>query len=136
MPFVLDCSMALCWVLPDEHNAVADAIAERLESDTAWVPAIWPLEVGNVLLVATRRSRITPEERATLLNTLRALPIQIDETMPDQVLDATLGIADRQGLTSYDAAYLELAQRKSLPLATLDNALAAAAAGEGVKTLT
>ena len=120
MAFVLDSSVALAWLLPDESNARTDALADRLEQEDAQVPAIWPLEVGNALLMAQRRNRITEVDFKRCIAALSALPIEVDTTA---VLAAVLSIAQRSGLTSYDAAYIELAQRRDLPLATLDDAL-------------
>lgn len=135
MPLVLDCSVTLAWLLPDEKNAVVDALMDGLARDAVLVPPVWPLEVGNVLLVAMRRGRISSEDRGRMLKDLRALPIEIDGTASNQALGGTLEIADRYGLTSYDASYLELALRRSLPLATLDAALRNACVSLGVPSL-
>jgi predicted nucleic acid-binding protein len=120
MSFVLDSSVALAWLLQDESNEQVDALADRLESENAHVPAIWPLEVGNALMTALRRKRISEADLDRCISALSALPIEVDQPA---VLAGVLSIARRSGLTSYDAAYLELAQRRSLPLATLDEKL-------------
>ncbi len=120
MAFVLDSSVALAWLLPDETNERTDALADRLEQESAHVPSIWPLEVGNALLTALRRRRINAGAFDRCISVLSALPIETDSTAG---LARVLAIARRFGLTSYDAAYLELAQRRSLPLATLDEKL-------------
>ena len=123
MSFVLDSSVALAWVLPDEGNAYADALLERLIAEGAVVPPIWPLEIGNVLLVALRRGRIRQEEFEAMVERLRRLPIEVDIEATDHALAGVLVLAAQLGLTTYDAAYLDLAQRRTLPLATLDKRL-------------
>ena len=126
MSFVLDSSIALAWVLPDESNPRADELLERLIAEGAVVPPIWPLEIGNVLLVALRRRRIRQEEFETILERLARLPIEVDIEATDHALAGVLLLAAQLGLTTYDAAYLDLAQRRKLPLATLDKRLRAA----------
>jgi len=123
MPFVLDSSVALSWVLPDEQPSRVDALCDRLIEEPAVVPAIWVLEVGNVLLTAARRDRITTAELERLAALLSGLPIETDTDGIAHGLDQVLTIARDNALTTYDAAYLELAQRRSLPLATLDRRL-------------
>jgi predicted nucleic acid-binding protein len=120
MAFVLDSSVALAWLLQDEAHEHTDALADRLEQENAHVPSIWPLEVGNALLSALRRKRISERDFDNCISALLALPIEVDATAE---VAGVLLIARRFGLTSYDAAYLELAQRRSLPLATLDEKL-------------
>jgi predicted nucleic acid-binding protein len=123
MAFILDSSVALAWLLPDETNADTDSLADRLDQATARVPQIWPLEVGNALIMARRRGRITDAELDQCIAALSALPIEVDHPAGAERLAAVLKIARRHGLTSYDAAYVELAQRCGLPLATLDSRL-------------
>ena len=129
MGFVVDASVIAAWLLPDETSPIADAVTERLVSEDAFAPAIWWFEIRNILLIAERRGRITArdtEEALSLLSELRIGPLEdADET-------AILDLARGHGLTVYDAAYLELARRTSLPLATLDRALATAAGAEKV----
>ena len=120
MSFVLDSSVALSWLMPDEANERTDALADALEQANAHVPAIWHLELGNALLMAQRRKRISDSEFRRCVAALSALPIEVDSAAE---LAGVLSIARRLGLTSYDAAYLELAQRRGLPLATLDDKL-------------
>jgi predicted nucleic acid-binding protein len=120
MAFVLDSSVALAWLLPDEANERTDALADRLEQENAHVPSIWSLEVGNALMTALRRKRISDGDFDRCISALSALPIEVD---PTAGLAGVLSIARRFGLTSYDAAYLELAQRRGFPLATLDEKL-------------
>lgn len=120
MPFVLDSSVTLAWLLPDEGSEAVDQLADRLEQDSAIVPAIWALEVGNALLVAQRRGRIKDAELARMVAALDALPIEVDQEAARSALLAILALAKKLALTSYDAAYVELAHRQALPLATLD----------------
>lgn len=126
MPFVLDSSVTLSWLLPDENNDKIDALIDRLESDHAVVPAIWPLEVSNALLVAQRRGRIKADELDRLTKALGALPIEVDPPIAPSGLRAILDLAKSHTLTTYDAAYLELARRRHIALATLDARLRAA----------
>jgi len=128
MPFVLDSSVALAWLLPDEGSDAVDRLADRLEQDTASVPAIWALEVGNALLVAQRRGRIKDDELARLIAALDSFPIEVDSEAAQSGLLPIVDLAKRLGLTTYDAAYVELAQRRALALATLDSRLRSACA--------
>lgn len=123
MPFVLDSSVALAWLLPDENGQAVDALADRLEQDYAVVPGIWTLEVGNALLMAQRRGRLRDDEIDRLAAALEGLPIEVDSPSTAPGLVAIFGLAKKLALTTYDAAYVELAQRRSLPLATLDGRL-------------
>lgn len=120
MAFVLDCSVALTWVLPDEGNEPADGLADRLETESVYVPPIWPLEVGNALLVAQRRGRIKPSELERLIRALAELPIEIEHDTRAIAFGGVMDLARELGMTTYDAAYVELARRRSVPLATLD----------------
>lgn len=117
MAFVLDSSVALAWLLQDEANERTDTLADRLEQENAHVPSIWSLEVGNALMNALRRKRISDGDFDNCISALSALPIEVDTTAD---IAEVLLIARRFSLTSYDAAYLELAQRRGFPLATLD----------------
>ena len=135
MAFVLDCSVALAWVLPDEGSAYADALLDRLVAEGAVVPPVWPLEVGNVLLVALRRRRIRQNELEPIIERLERLPIEIDLGATDHALAAVLVLAGQHGLTTYDASYLDLAQRRKLPLATLDKKLRGACRAAKVDVL-
>ena len=120
MAFVLDSSVALAWLLQDEAHERTNALADRLEQENAHVPSIWSLEVGNALMNALRRKRISDGDFDSCISALSALPIEVDTTAD---VAGVLRIARRFGLTSYDAAYLELAQRRGFPLATLDEKL-------------
>lgn len=133
--FVLDASVALSWCFEDEADAAGDAVLRRLSVEAAAVPGIWPLEVANVLLAAERRKRITPAESGRFLHLLESLPIEVDAHAAARAPREILALARAHGLSSYDAAYLELAVREGIALATRDANLAAAAAGLGVPML-
>ncbi len=132
MAFVLDCSVSMAWLFADEAHGGADALRESLTEEPGVAPALWPTELANSLLTATRRGRISVDEWPELGRQLRALPIEIDPIALPAVLDRVLPMADRYGLTVYDATYLELAARRGLPLATLDRQLAEASRAAGV----
>ena len=135
MGFVLDSSVALAWLLPDEGSAAVDALADRLERESADVPAIWGLEVANALLTAMRRARITMADVDASLAALAALPIRPDQAVGPEELATVVALGARHALTTYDASYVELAQRRQLPLATLDRKLREACAVAGVAVL-
>lgn len=135
MSFVVDSSVAVAWLLPDEQGSVADALADRLAEGVAVAPALLLLEVGNALLMAQRRRRLTEREVDKLLGALMALPISLDSGSPDESLARIMALARKLGLTTYDAAYVELAQRLRLPLATLDTRLAEGARKTGIDVL-
>ncbi|HAF70628.1 MAG: PilT protein domain protein [Acetothermia bacterium 64_32] len=131
--FVLDASVALAWGLEDESNPYTDAALDALEHGEALVPSIWPLEVSNALLMAERRERISQAMVAEFLEYLRSLPIVVEQSGPEQIFGEVLLLAREQGLSVYDAAYLDLALRRGLPLATQDRALRTAAFRMGVE---
>ena len=135
MPFVLDCSMTMAWIFADEGSERTAALLESLLQDHALVPSLWPMEVANVLLAATRRGRIKQNHWPKLLSHLSALPIHIDRETAGHVFNNSLPLAQTHQLSVYDAVYLDLALRRHLPLATLDNRLAAACRASGVPTL-
>ncbi len=130
--FVLDTSVAVAWLLGDEAVPAAESALRRLEDDEALVPHLWHLELRNDLLVAVRRGRSASDGPAERLSALYDLPIRTD-TDPD--LDIAFALAERHGLSFYDAIYLELAARHAAPLATLDKALARAVAVEGLSSV-
>ncbi|MBU2743233.1 MULTISPECIES: type II toxin-antitoxin system VapC family toxin [Acidithiobacillus] len=132
MTFIADASMTLAWCFRDETAEFPNRVRERLLVEGLCVPAHWALEVCNALLAGARRGRITMPELRELLPDLRLLPEAIDHQTDAAAWSATLDLADEHGLTIYDAAYLELALRKKLPLATLDKQLLAAALAVGV----
>ena len=132
MNLVIDCSMTLSWYFEDERTVARIAVLNQVAEAGAVVPALWRLEVLSGLQVAMRRGRITAEYRDASLTDLRALAIAIDPGTNRRAWSATLRLCDRLGLTPYDAAYLELALRRQLPLATLDDELVRAAQAENV----
>lgn len=132
MQFVLDCSVAISWCLVDENNSTANAILAMMPDAEAFVPGIWSLEIANVLLVAERRNRMTQEQSSEAITLLQSLLIQVDTATDANALGATLTLGRQEGLAAYDAAYLELALRLGLPLATVDQRLAEAATRCGV----
>ena len=134
MAFVLDCSVALAWIFPDEATEATHRLLDSLVEGRAFAPTLWPIEVANVLLVATRRGRIDPDEWEQLCANLEALPIEIDPVSTSRVWGKTLQLANAHRLSVDDAMYLELALRMRLPLATLDRALGEAARTEGLET--
>lgn len=136
MAFVVDASVALAWCFEDEQSAHADAVLARLGKEAAVAPSIWPLEVANGLRSAERRGRIDERELPRVLRLLEALPIEVDGMTLQRALADVLPLARAVGLSSYDAAYLDLALRKGLPLATADEYLGQAAVAAGVELLT
>jgi len=132
MAFVVDASVALAWCFEDEATPYAESVLDRLQQTAAVVPAIWPLEVANVLLTAERRQRLTEAQTVRLAQLLRGLPITIDTEGLTQALGSTLSLGREYGLSAYDTSYLELAMRQGLSLATQDAALREAAARAGV----
>lgn len=135
MSIVLDASATLAWVYQDEMTDTAQEILDRVTSVGALVPTIWRLEVANGLNIGIRRGRIRADYRNEALATLALYDITVDTETWQQAWSATLRLADQFGLTLYDAAYLELAQRRSLPLASLDGPLCAAARALGVSVI-
>ncbi len=129
---VVDSSVTLTWCFEDEQTAASLALLEQVVEHGAVAPAVWPLEVLNALVMAERRKRVDAAQRQRLTGFLRDLPIALDAETAAQAWSATVQLAERHRLTVYDAAYLELAQRRGLPLASLDNELRAAAQAVGV----
>ncbi len=132
---VLDSSVALALVNRDETTPNITEVFQRVARHGAWVPAIWRLEVANSLESAVRRGRIEPYVRDGALADLATLPISTDADTDRHAWGATLQLAIRHRLTVYDAAFLELAQRRRLPLATLDRDLLSAAQAEGISII-
>ncbi len=117
--FVLDVSVTMAWCFKDEASDETWILLERLAVDTAIVPGIWAAEVANVLLVAERRRRIGQTEIRAFVAQLRALPIAVEETSPDRMLGEVMSIGREMRLAAYDALYLDLAIRHSVPLRPL-----------------
>ena len=133
MSLVIDASVALGWVFGDERHDAVWQIVERLRDGPAWVPAHFHLEVGNGLLSGLRRGSLTADQARTAVVALGALPIEVDLDSPSRAFSESWPLAAQYGLTTYDAAYLELTIRRGLPLTTLDESLAGAANAEGVE---
>jgi predicted nucleic acid-binding protein len=131
--FVVDASVTMAWCFEDEATPDTDAVLDRLATDAAVVPAIWQLEVANVLLVAERCRRLSEAQSSRFAGLLAQLPIDVDDHPADIAALAALG--RRHELSSYDASYLALAQGLGAGLATLDRPLAGAAARAGVDLL-
>jgi len=130
MPFVIDNSVVSGWYLESQATPYTEAIAGRLREDRAVVPALWELELTNVMRTACLRQRMTAEKAQQVLARLAKLPIVVDRAgVPPHEL---LALALRFGLSSYDTAYLELALRLQIPVATVDLALKGAAMASGV----
>jgi len=135
MSIVLDSSITLAWIYSDETTVPVRQVFDVLSEAGAWVPGLWRLEVANVLEMGVRRKRHDAGFRDGTLADLAQLPIQVDTETDRQAGSATLRLAERHQLTLYDAAYLELALRRNLPLATLDEDLRRAARAEKVQVL-
>ena len=133
MAFVLDSSVALSWCFEDEVTEATLRIRERLSTERAVVPSLWLLEVANVLLLGARRGRLTAEAAAEFADLLLGLPIDVVE--PERDIADLMQLAAEHRLTAYDAAYLQVAAARRLPLATLDATLAEAARAAGVGLL-
>ena len=131
MPFVIDASVVHDWAFAEGHPT-RKSQRERLDVDVAQAPSLWWFEVRNGLRMAERRGRSSEDISASFLQAMAHFPVTIDNA-PDET--AVLALARRHRLTVYDAAYLELALREGLELATLDTALAEAARREGVPVL-
>jgi predicted nucleic acid-binding protein len=131
-PFVLDASVVLAILLPDEHSPRADALIAGLVPGQAWGPQHWPLEVADGLLTAVRRRRIDDRFRRGALEDAALIPVQIAGDTSALAWSTLSDLAVRHALTVYDAAYLELARRRRMPLATLDGQLAKAARADGI----
>ena len=125
--FVIDNSVVMAWCFKDELSPYSDTVLGSLEFSTAYVPAIWPLEVSNVLLVAERRGRISEAGIMRFITLLDELPINIIQESPGRMFKEIFTLGREQNLSSYDASYLDLAMRKGLSIATLDKKLIAAA---------
>jgi predicted nucleic acid-binding protein len=132
---VLDVSLSCAWCFADEASEATWAILSHLQTAEAHVPSLWLWETANVLIQAERRGRITAAAIRTFLSLLEALPIRVDHAGSATTWHDTLALARAHRLTSYDAAYLELALRLGVPLASRDQALQAAARVEGVPLL-
>jgi predicted nucleic acid-binding protein len=130
--FVLDGSLALAWYFKDEAVPYADAVAASFSNSRAIVPVIWPLEIANAVLMGERHPRSTEAQATRWLGYLGSLPIAVDDETNDRAWSDVLNLARAHRLSAYDLAYLELALRRGLPLATLDDQLKSTASDLGV----
>lgn len=133
MPFVLDVSVTLAWCFEDEATPLTEAALDQLAGDTALAPGLWELEVANVLLLAERKGRITESQSARFVALLSQLPILVAGASTD--MGTIMAAGRHHSLTAYDSAYLVLAQREGVPLATADAQLRSAAQAAGVPLL-
>jgi predicted nucleic acid-binding protein len=131
---VVDSSVALNWVMPDEDRTHTEALLDSVSLTGAVVPPLFQIEVGNSLLVGVQRKRIVSEYIPEALDLIGRLPLRVDNYSAEYVWSTTIEIAAAYGLTLYDATYLESAIRLGLPLATLDAKLARAAEIAGVSS--
>jgi predicted nucleic acid-binding protein len=132
---IIDCSLAMAWCFGDEATEETARIQDRFVAEAAVVPAHWFLEVANVLAMAERRNRISAADSTQFVNQLTMLDIQVDHECSVRAFDHLLPLSRTYRLTSYDVAYLDLALRRHLPLASLDDDLRCAATGLGVEVL-
>lgn len=133
--FVVDCSIAMAWLFNDEATPKTEELLTRLTTETALVPAWWFIEITNVLAMAERKGRITPAQSDAFIADLGKLGIEQDDQAPNRAFTYLLTLCRRHRLTSYDAIYLDLAVRRNLPLATLDDDLRKAAKKLGIRLL-
>lgn len=132
MSLVIDASLTVTWYFDDEATPATERVLDSVSESGALVPTLWRLEVANAFQSAIRRKRITPNYRDQSLSELMHMPIVVDPDTDAYAWTTTLRLAERFALTVYDSTYLELAQRRSLPLATLDSALRTAATTLGI----
>jgi predicted nucleic acid-binding protein len=129
---VLDCSMTMAWAFGDETTPETLSVLELAAHEACVAPSVWPLEVCNAVLTAQRRGRFTSDDVPLFLGLVGDLCVSVDDRTLQQTVESVLPLAVQHALSSYDAAYLELALRKGAPLATLDAGLARAARAAGV----
>jgi predicted nucleic acid-binding protein len=129
---VVDASVTLTWLFEDQKTRYTLAVLEAIASGIAVVPGIWALEVANVVALSERKGIISAGQRAQFLALIESLPAQVEHYHPRDVWREVLATALKHRLTTYDAAYLELARRLGIPLASLDTDLVAAAKRESV----
>jgi predicted nucleic acid-binding protein len=135
MAFVVDASVALAWCFDDEESPYASHALALLKVGEGFAPSIWPLEIANALRSAEQRGRIDEREVPSATRLLAALPIKVETLGLDRTLSHVLPLARAAELSAYDAAYVDLALRMNLPLATADDFLAHAAVAAGADLL-
>jgi predicted nucleic acid-binding protein len=117
----------MSWCFEDEWNSYSEAVLDSLADGEAFVPDIWPLEVGNVLLVAERKKRLGEASVVRFLELVSSLLLSVEQETPDRMLKEIVSLAREQGISTYDASYLDLAMRMDLPISTLDASMRKAA---------
>lgn len=135
MSFVVDASVIFSWQFPDEDSDLVSQVVEMFIEQTAWVPAHWHAEIANGFAIAVRRNRLTRDYREGALQRICDLPIRTDHDSTPALWNETQIICDDYQLSAYDAAYLEVAQRRRIPLATLDKSMARAAGALGISLI-
>ena len=135
MSLIVDASITMAWCFEDEATPATEEVLDQVVESNALVPSVWRFEVGNALQTAIRRKRITEIFRDDALAKLQAMPITVDPETDAYVWTTALRLSERFGLTLYDAAYVELAQRRNLPLASLDQEMRAAASALNIELL-
>jgi len=125
--FVIDNSVVMAWCFEDQTNKYTESVLNRLKTFEAVAPGIWPLEVGNVLLIAERKNILSKSDAVRFLSLVQSLPIIVEQESSGRMLIEIVALAREHRLSTYDASYLDLAMRRGLPLATQDKALASAA---------
>jgi predicted nucleic acid-binding protein len=133
--FVIDASVAMTWLFLDETTAATQRLLKELSNRAAVVPALWYLEIANALALAERKGRVSPRETDDFIAVLASARIEVDNEAPARAFSHLLPLCRTHRLTTYDALYLELAIRRRLPLATLDEPLRKAAKKLAVKLL-
>ena len=134
MPFVLDNSVVIAWYFENQATRYSDGVLKLISRDAAHVPSLWPLEFSNVLRKAVSLKRISEARAREIIAQNRRWKILVDSAVPDA--DNILSLSLAYGLTSYDAAYLDLAMRLHLPVAAKDGALRVAAKTSGIGVVT
>ncbi|MDP2732656.1 MAG: type II toxin-antitoxin system VapC family toxin [Hoeflea sp.] len=129
---MVDASVIFAWQFPDEESEIVDHVADMLIDQAAWVPAHWHAEIANGFAIAVRRKRLTRDYRQGALKRISDLPIRTDPESTAALWNETQLLCDEYQLSAYDAAYLELARRRRIPLATLDAAMNRAAGALGI----
>jgi predicted nucleic acid-binding protein len=136
MELVLDCSLALAWTVPDEGSKSAERLLSRIDRESKlWIPALWWYELSNALTIAQRRGRLNDSDALRLIELYRRLPLYTDTLLGADAVFRFRALAQRYDLSAYDAAYLELAQRRGVGLASLDEALTKAARKAGIRVI-
>jgi predicted nucleic acid-binding protein len=129
----IDASVALAWCFPDEASNYADSVLLALENQTVIVPTIWAVEITNALLVGERRKRIRQPEIRRFVDLLKGLSVVEERQKFAETVSNVLPLAREYDLSAYDAAYLDVAIRHEIPLATLDAAMQKACTAAGIE---